>query len=92
MRDHEAPDRTPDSQGDFIAETIACAPLSGAHLQADTRKVNQLLKNYLVSDTSDSGSEVSISAQMAGKTLMPSATITVVKEMSASTLQRKIAP
>ena len=46
-------DRTKDFQGDFIAETIACAPLSGTHFQADTRKVHQLLKNYLMAETSE---------------------------------------
>ena len=29
----------------------ACAPLSSAHFQADTRKVHQLLKSYLVAET-----------------------------------------
>ena len=43
-RDHTAPDRTADFQGDFIAETITCAPLSDVHFQVDTRKVHQFLK------------------------------------------------
>ena len=51
MRAQAAPDRTTDFQGNFIAETIAWVPLSGAHFQADTRKVHQLLNNYLVADT-----------------------------------------
>ena len=53
VRNQAASDRTTDFQGDFIAETIACAPLRGAHLQIDTRKVHQLLKNYLVAETAE---------------------------------------
>ena len=53
MRYQSSPDRTTDFQGDFIAETIAFAPLSVAHFQADTRKVHRLLKNYLVADTAE---------------------------------------
>ena len=48
-----APNRTKYFQGNFIAETIACAPLRGAHFQADTRNVHQLLKNYLVAETAE---------------------------------------
>ena len=47
------PDRTTYSQGYFLADTIACAPLSGAHFQSDTRKVYQILKNYLKSETAE---------------------------------------
>ena len=38
VRSQATHDRPTDFQGDFIAETITCAPLSGAHLQVDTRK------------------------------------------------------
>ena len=48
-----APDCTIEFQGDFIYETIACAPLSGSHFQADTKKVHQILKNYLVAETAE---------------------------------------
>ena len=47
------PDRTTDFQGDFIAETISCIPLSGNQFQSDTRKVHQLLKNYLMAETNE---------------------------------------
>ena len=53
VQDQAAPDCTTDFQGEFIAETIACTTLSDAHLQADTRKLHQLLKNYLVYDTDE---------------------------------------
>ena len=53
VRDQVAPDRTTDFQGNFIAETIACAPLIGVHLQSYTRKVHQLPKNYLVDETAE---------------------------------------
>ena len=53
MRAQAVPDRTTDFQGNFISETIACAPLSGTQFQADTRKVHQLLKNYLMADTAE---------------------------------------
>ena len=49
-----APDCTTDLQRKkLIADTIACAPLSGAYFQADTRKVHQLLKNYLMAKKSE---------------------------------------
>ena len=48
-----SPDRTTDFQGDFIALTISCIPLSGNQFQADTRKVHQLLKNYLEAETAE---------------------------------------
>ena len=44
------PDHTTYFQVDFVAETIVCASLSGAHFQANTRKVNQLLNNYLAAE------------------------------------------
>ena len=51
--DQVAPERTKDSQGNFIAKTIACAPLIITHFQSDTRKVHQLLNNYLVTETAE---------------------------------------
>ena len=48
-----APDRTTDSQRNFIAKIISCVPLTGAHFQSDTRKVHQLLKNSLMSETAE---------------------------------------
>ena len=53
LRAQSAPDRTTDFQGDFIEETIASVPLSGAHLQEDTRKIHHLLKNYFVAETTE---------------------------------------
>ena len=53
MWDQAAPDRTIDFQGNFIAETIAYAPLSGAKYQEDTRKVHQILNNYLMTETAE---------------------------------------
>ena len=32
---------------------IACVPLHGAHFTADSRRVLQLLKNYLVVETAE---------------------------------------
>ena len=52
VRYQEAPECTTYFQGNFIPDNIACVPLSGDHLQADTRKVHQLQKNYLVAETS----------------------------------------
>ena len=48
-----APGHTTYFQGKFIADTIACTPLSGGHFQADTRKVHTLQKNYLVAETAE---------------------------------------
>ena len=38
---------------DFVSEMIACAPLHGTHFRADSRRVHQLLKNYLVEETAE---------------------------------------
>ena len=46
VRYQAAPDRTIDSQGDFIAETIA-------HFQAHTRNFHQLLNNYFVAEKNE---------------------------------------
>ena len=32
---------------------ITCAPLDGAHFRADSRRVDQLLKNFLVAETAE---------------------------------------
>ena len=32
---------------------IACAPLHGAHFRADSQRVHQLLKNYLVAEMTE---------------------------------------
>ena len=53
VRAQAAPDHTADFQDTFIAETIACAPLSSAQSQVGTRKVHHLLKNYLVNETAE---------------------------------------
>ena len=53
LQSQVAPRRIIDFQGEFIADNIACNPLSGSHFQADTRNVHQLLKNYLVADTAE---------------------------------------
>ena len=53
IRSQAAPDRTNYLQDNFTAKTIACATLNVAHFQADTRKVHQLLNNYLVAETAE---------------------------------------
>ena len=53
VRDQASPDRTIESQGNFIDDTIDCMPLSGTHFQADTRKAHHLLKNDLVAGTAE---------------------------------------
>ena len=90
VRAQAAPDCTTDSQGDFIAEIIACTPLSGAQFQVDKRKVHQLLKNYLMAETSGQWISSTEKAQMLGKTLMNSAAITAVKEISSAASQLQI--
>ena len=52
VRAQAAPDHTADFQDTFIAETIACAPISGAHFQDGTSKFHHILNNYLVDETS----------------------------------------
>ena len=53
VRAQAYPDNTTDFQRYFISETISCAQLSGTHFQADTRKLHQLLKDYLVAETDE---------------------------------------
>ena len=52
VREAESP--TPDtSYGSFNEQAIACAPLSGDVYQADSRKVHQLLKSFLQTETAE---------------------------------------
>ena len=53
VREQEDLDHNYDFGDDFVSEMIACAPLNGAHFRADSRRVQQLLKNYLVSETAE---------------------------------------
>ena len=45
------PDHKTDFEGDFVARSIACAPLNNATFRADARKVHQLLMNFLVAES-----------------------------------------
>ena len=51
VREQEDPKHDRDFGDDIVSEMIACAPLHGAHFRADSRRVYQLLKNYLVVET-----------------------------------------
>ena len=53
VQEQEDPDHDRDFRDDFVSEMIACAPLHGAHFRADSRRVHQLLKNYLVVETAE---------------------------------------
>ena len=53
VREQEDPDHDRDFGDNFVSEMIACAPLHGAHLRADSRRVHQLLKNFLVAETAE---------------------------------------
>ena len=53
VREQEDPDHDRDFGDDFVSEMIACAPLHGAHYRADSRRVHQLLKNFLVAETAE---------------------------------------
>ena len=53
VREQEDPDHDRDFGDDFVSEMIACAPLHGAHFRADSRRVHQLLKNFLVAETAE---------------------------------------
>ena len=50
VQENEDPAHDRDFGEDFQAEMIACAPLHGEHFSTDTRRVHQLLKNYLRRD------------------------------------------
>ena len=51
VREQEDPDHDRDFGDDFVSEMIVCAPLHGAHFRDDSRRVHQLLKNFLVAET-----------------------------------------
>ena len=53
VRANEDPDHKTDFEGDFVARSIACAPLSNATFRADARKVHQLLMNFLVAESAE---------------------------------------
>ena len=53
IRTNDDPDHETNFEGDFVANSIACAPLNGATLRADARKVHQLLMNFLVADSAE---------------------------------------
>ena len=40
-------------EGDFVAHSIACAPLNNATFRANARKVHQLLMNFLVAELAE---------------------------------------
>ena len=52
IREAEEPDRTLDYPS-FNEKAIACAPLTGPNFQADARKVHQLLKSFLQTETAE---------------------------------------
>ena len=52
IREREIPDRTVDYPS-FNERAIACAPLVGTNFQADARKVHQLLKSFLQTETAE---------------------------------------
>ena len=53
VRENAAPDHETDFGNDFVACLIACTPLDDASFQADTRKVHQLLMNFLVAESAE---------------------------------------
>ena len=53
VRANEDPDHKTDFEGDFVARSIACAPLNNATFRADARKVHQLLMNFLVAESAE---------------------------------------
>ena len=53
VRKKEDPDHDRDFGDDFVSDTIACAPLHGAHFRADSRCVHLLLKNFLLAETAE---------------------------------------
>ena len=53
VRANEDPDHETDFEGDFVARSIACAPLNNATFRADARKVHQLLMNFLVAESAE---------------------------------------
>ena len=53
VRANEDPDHETNFEGDFVAHSIACAPLNNATFRADARKVHQLLMNFLVAESAE---------------------------------------
>ena len=53
IRDNDDPDHVRDFAGDFTEEIIACAPLNDPKFRADARKVHQLLKNFLTTESAE---------------------------------------
>ena len=53
VRANEDPDHKTDFEGDFLAHSIACAPLNDATFRADARNVHQLLMNFLVAESAE---------------------------------------
>ena len=53
VRANEDPDHETDFEGDFVARSIACAPLNNATFRANARKVHQLLMNFLVAESAE---------------------------------------
>ena len=51
--DNADPDHARDFAGDFTEKTIACAHLKGPKFRADSRKVHQLLKNFLTAESAE---------------------------------------
>ena len=52
VRENEAPERDGTFES-FNERAIACSPLSGACFQADARKVHQLLKSFLQTESAE---------------------------------------
>ena len=48
---NEDPDHETNFEGDFMAHTIACAPLKDATFRTDAQKVHQLLMDFLVAES-----------------------------------------
>ena len=53
IRENDDPQHDQDFGEDFTQEMISCASLRGANFCADSRKVHQLLKNYLVAESAE---------------------------------------
>ena len=51
VRTNEDLDHETNFEGDFVACSIACAPLNDATFRANARKVHQLLTNFLVAES-----------------------------------------
>ena len=53
VRANEDPDHETVFEGDFVARSIACAPLNNATYHAGDQKVHQLLMNFLVAESAE---------------------------------------